>query len=214
MAVRGRSPLKTLWRAAAVLAVLCVLLYISAGQWLPVVGGRLIYDEGPAKADIAVVLAGDPSGGRLRFGAELARQGYVPLVIVSGPDGLYELNEADAGIQYIVQKGYPATWFLPVRHHAHSTKEEAVPIIAELQRRNIHSFILVTSNYHTRRARGVFLESLKNLESLKRMPIGLQMRVAASPDSLFEPAVWWHNRESRKIVFMEWIKSVTSIFGI
>ena len=58
----------------------------------------------PGKADIAVVLAGDYWGHRLFNGAELVKQGYVPLVLVSGPPGFYGVNEADAAIQFAVDK--------------------------------------------------------------------------------------------------------------
>jgi len=42
--------------------VVCGVLYLTAGLWLPAIGHVLVYDEGPEKADIAVVLAGDLTG--------------------------------------------------------------------------------------------------------------------------------------------------------
>ena len=76
--------------------------------WLPWLGYLLIHDDGPAKADMAVVLAGDFYGHRIEKAAELVRAGYVPAALVSGPAGMYGNYESDLAIPYIVRKGYPA----------------------------------------------------------------------------------------------------------
>src|ERR1039457_2804481 len=70
---------------------------------------------------------------------------------------MYDINEADAAIQFAIHKGYPAQWFIPLYHTALSTREEAVPVLDALKQRNIHSFLLVTSDYHTARARRIYL---------------------------------------------------------
>src|ERR1039457_6389985 len=59
---------------------------------------------------------------------------------------MYDINEADAAIQFAIHKGYPAQWFIPLYHTALSTREEAVPVLDALKQRNIHSFLLVTSD--------------------------------------------------------------------
>ena len=188
--------------------LLAALVFLARSVWLGALGSALIHDDGPGKAEIAVVLAGDSWGYRLLKGAELARQGYVPRVLVSGPPGPYELNEADVAIQFAVAKGYPAEWFIPLRHEAHSTREEANLVLDELKRRNIRSFLLVTSDYHTGRARRIFLR----IEHQRGG--GPDMRVIASRDRYFTAAGWWHDREGRKIAFIEWTKTVTAVFGI
>src|SRR5205085_2793271 len=105
-------------------------------------GHGLVYDEGPGSADIAVALAGDMTGARVTGAAELARRGFVPAVMVSGPPGYYGINEADAAIHYMVEKGYPPEYFIPLRHGGLSTHDEAVALLDELQRRGVHSFVL------------------------------------------------------------------------
>ena len=61
-------------------------------------------------------------------------------VLVSGPAGMYGVHENDLAIPYMVQLGYPAKLFVPIPHTAHSTREEAVVLIRELERRKIQSF--------------------------------------------------------------------------
>ena len=197
-----------LLKSALALLLLAAVVYLSRDVWLSALGRALVHDDGAGKADIAVVLAGDYWGHRLTKGAELVRQGYVPRVLVSGPPGFYGVNEADAAIQFAIGKGYPAEWFIPLRHTALSTREEAGVVLDALKQRNIHSFLLVTSDYHTGRARRIYLNAERSRGG------GPDMRVVASGDQFFHARDWWHNREGQKTVFMEWTKTLTSAFGI
>jgi uncharacterized SAM-binding protein YcdF (DUF218 family) len=197
-----------LLRFLIILLLLTLVLYAGRGVWLPAIGNALIYDEGAAKADVAVVLAGDAWGHRLTKGAELVRQGYVPQVVVSGPPGIYGINEADAAIRWATERGYPAEWFIPLRHNALSTKDEAVAVLDLLRERKANSFLLVTSSYHTGRARRIYLSAERERGG------GPAMRTVASDDRFFTTQHWWQNREGRKSVFMEWTKTLTAVFGI
>jgi uncharacterized SAM-binding protein YcdF (DUF218 family) len=191
-----------------VLGAICALAYFLRGLWLPALGYGLIHNDGPAKADYAVVLGGDSWGHRIVRGGELVRQGYVPAVLVSGPPGFYGVNEADLAIQFAVAKGYPKEWFIPVRHEGLSTRDEADIFFRELQRRGAHSFLLVTSDHHTARARRVFL-------SVARQHLGAPgFRTVAADDQFFRPGDWWHSREAEKTVFMEWTKSLANAVGM
>ena len=187
---------------------LLVLAYFTRALWLPLFGVALIHDEGPAKANIAVVLAGDWFGHRIMKGGDLVREGYVPLVLVSGPADNYGVYESDLAIPFAVRKGYPAAWFVAFPNEARSTREEAAAILPELRRRNVRSFLLVTSDYHTARARRIYL-------ALERANGGgPAMRTVAAPDQFFRPASWWENREGRKTAFFEWSKTVATAFGM
>jgi len=189
-------------------AVLLVGLWLTSSFWLTALGKALIHDDGPAKADVAVVLGGDYWGNRILAAANLVRAGYVPAVLVSGPPGFYGTNEADAAIQYAVRQGCPAQWFIPVAHNDLNTRDEAGSLLETMRRRDIHSFLLVTSNFHTARARRLFLAAER------RMGGGPQMRVVAAPDQYFKADSWWRNREGRKTFLMEWLKTVTGPLGI
>jgi uncharacterized SAM-binding protein YcdF (DUF218 family) len=187
---------------------LLVVVFVARGLWLPAFGHGLIHDDGPAKADIAVVLAGDPYGHRILKAAELVKQGYVPAVLVSGPAGIYGLYESDLAVAFAVRHGYPTEWFIPFRNTSLSTRDEAGGILAELRRRNIHSFLLVTTSYHSARATRVY-------RSLLRASAGsLTFRTVAAPDEFFSPGSWWKVREGRKIVYTEWSKTIAEAFGL
>jgi uncharacterized SAM-binding protein YcdF (DUF218 family) len=188
--------------------LLAAIAILARSLWLPCLGYALIHDDGPAKADIAVVLGGDYVGHRIEKAAELIRQGYVPAALISGPVGFYGLHESDYAIAYAVRKGFPAQWFIPLPSSALSTREEALVVLAELRRRNVRSFLLVTSDYHTARARRIYLAAARAFAPAPAM------RTVAAPDEHFRPDSWWRNREGQKTVFFEWSKTFATALGL
>ena len=193
---------------ALLAAVLVLAGFFSRSLWLPVFGYALVRDDGPAKADIAVVLAGDTSGLRILKAAELVRQGYAPAALISGTASYYGVNECDMAIPFAVRHGYPAEWFIPFPGSAFSTREEAVDILAELRRRGVRSFLLVTSDFHTARAARIFRWAERAGGG------GPALRVIPAPDRSFRAGSWWRNRESQKIFFDEWCKTAATAVGI
>jgi len=191
-----------------VLAILLAAGVLARSLWLPALGYALIHDDGPAKADLVVVLGGDYYGRRILKGAELVRQGYAPAALVSGPAGFYGAYECDLAIPFAVRHGYPPEYFIPFPNQALSTREEASLALPELRRRNVRSFLLVTSDYHTARAARLFRAALRAAGG------GPAMRVVAAPDEFFRPDSWWRSRQAQKTVFTEWCKTIASAFGI
>lgn len=202
---RRRPPIAKL----AIFLVGAILLALLSGSlWLPAVSRFLIHDDGPAKAEIAVVLGGDYYGRRILKAAELVRAGYVPAVLVSGPPGFYGSHESDLAVPFAGRHGYPEQWFIPFPNESLSTREEAGIMVAELRRRNVRSFLLVTSDYHTARAARLYRKAISATGG------GLDMRVVAARDEFFRADSWWRERQSQKIVFFEWCKTVATAFGM
>ena len=181
-----------------------VLLVATGTLWLAALGRVLVRDDGPAHAEMAVVLAGDFTGNRILRAAQLVQQGYVPKVLVSGPDGLYGHYECDLAIPFAVAHGYPQAWFIRAPHEALSTRAEAAAILPDLRRLGVHRFLLVTSTYHTARAARIFRAAGPDFD----------MRTVAAPDKYFSPASWWRNREGQKLFFMEWSKTFAGLVGM
>jgi uncharacterized SAM-binding protein YcdF (DUF218 family) len=189
-------------------AVLLIGIALTSSLWLSALGAALVHEDGPARADIAVVMAGDYGGNRILTAAGLVRAGYVPAVLVSGPPGFYGANECDAAIRFVIAKGYPAQWFIPAPHNAYNTRDESKALLEDLQRRHVRSFLLVTSDYHTARSRRLFLAAERAVGG------GPGIRMVAAPDQFFTAGAWWRNREGRKTAFMEWLKTITGALGI
>lgn len=191
-------------KSVVCVAIAVALVWATHAWWLAVLGGVLVRDEGPARADMAVVLAGDYYVSRILRAAELVKQGYVPKVLVSGPNMLYGSYECDVAIPFAVKRGYPESWFIRAPNEARSTREEAAAILPDLRRRGVHRFLLVTSNYHTARAARIYRAAGPDF----------QMRVVAAPDEYFHPDDWWRNREGQKTFFIEWSKTVANLLGM
>jgi len=187
-----------------ILAVAILASLFFHAQIFSALGSYLVHQDQPKHADLALVLAGDATGNRIIRAAELVRQGYVPKVVVSGPSGQYGLYECDLAIPFAVRAGYPESYFIHFEHDAHSTQEEAANAVAELKRLGTRHVLLVTSDYHTRRAGRILRAAAPDVE----------FTVVAAPDLYFSAGGWWHNREGRKTFLVEWEKTVANWFGM
>jgi len=185
-------------------AGLALLAAIFHKPVLGAIGSYLVRAELPEKADIGFVLAGDSYGHRIRTAGDMVRAGYVPKVVVSGPSGFYGFHECDLAIPYAVKAGYPEAYFLHFENEARSTELEAKAASQELHRLGVHKVLLITSDYHTRRAGKMFRAAMPDL----------QFVVVAAPDQNFRADGWWLNREARKTTLLEWTKTAAAWFGI
>jgi hypothetical protein len=88
------------------------------------------------------------------------------------------------------------------------TRAEANVVLAELRRRRVRSFLVVTSDYHSARARRIYLAAERAMGG------GPALRMVTVPDEYFRPDSWWRNREGQKIAFIEWSKTVANALGI
>jgi uncharacterized SAM-binding protein YcdF (DUF218 family) len=185
-----------------ILGAALVLVVLLHGPIFGALGAYLVQDEPPQHADVAFVLAGDGTGNRIFKAAQLVRDGYAPKVIVSGPV-IYGQHECDLAIAMAERAGYPAAYFQHFEHEAHSTAEEAQDAASLLRSMGARHVLLVTSDFHTRRAKKMFRAAMPDIT----------FEVVAARDEHFTPRAWWRDREGRKTFLIEWMKTVASWFG-
>ena len=173
------------------LAAFCFLIYFARHPIMRYAAGSWIVDAPAAHAD-ALLLLGDDNfyADRATRAAELIRQGVAPVVVASGrrlrPNaGIAELLEHD-----LIERGVPKEKILPFAQDAESTEEEARSLAKFSAEHHFRSVIVVTSNYHTRRARYIF----QNV-----FPRGVEVSVASARDGDFDPDRWWEKRKSEKL---------------
>lgn len=176
--------------------------------WKPILaalGNFLVEDDGVQKAQAAVVLGGDESGGRLIKAAQEAQAGYVPFVISDGPKTLLG-HESDMDILYAEKQGYSPSLFrpLPFPPDVNSTRAEAEYVGQYLKQQGIHKILLVTSNYHTHRAAYLF----------RKVNPWLQVIVIPAPDPDYKPDSWWTFRNGRRTFLLEWLKTFAAYMGV
>jgi uncharacterized SAM-binding protein YcdF (DUF218 family) len=185
-------------------AVLALLVWLFSTRLLTLAGGFLVEDDGPRKADAVVVLGGDEFGSRIVKGAELAKAGYAPYVLVSGPESLLG-HDSDTTIEFARRKGFSTALFraMPLPPEANSTQSEAVYLGKYLKQNGVKTILLVTSNFHTRRAARLW----------RTENPWLDVAVEAAPDRFFTPETWWKSRPGKKTFLYEWLKTATTWAG-
>jgi uncharacterized SAM-binding protein YcdF (DUF218 family) len=172
-------------RVLLVVLVLALIGWFERVRILTAMGTALVESSPPEKADIAIVLAGDSSGHRILTAADLVKNGYAPVALVSGPNHIYGSPECDLAIAFAVKRGYPESYFAHFEDNVWSTGEEVAAIMVELRRRNVHKVLLVTSNYHTHRALSLLRKAAGDITAI----------AVGAPDDYFTPDGWWKNRE-------------------
>ncbi|MDR3719261.1 MAG: YdcF family protein [Bryobacteraceae bacterium] len=195
---------KRLAVCAAAIAAAILLACLFREVLLEGAGAYLNVGQPPVRADAALVLAGGFSGDRILKAAELKRQGYVPVVYVSGPTIIYEAGECEISIPFAVRHGYSTSDFRCIPNAAYNTLDEARACCAALEHAGVKSFLLVTTAYHTRRATAIY----------RRICPKLAFTPVASEDPMFQNRQWWKAREGRKDIFLEYTKLLTSHFEL
>jgi len=177
------------------LVALCALVYFARHPIMRYAAESWVVDEPAAHADAIVVLGDDNFyADRATHAAELFRQGVAPQVVASGrrlrPNaGIGELMEHD-----LVERGVPREKILRFTHDADGTREEAQAVGKLASERHWKSLVIVTSNYHTRRARYIFQ---------KVLPAGIEVSIAGARDGDFDQERWWEKRKSVKLFARE-----------
>ena len=185
-------------------ALLGCLLYLARHPLMRWGANWWIIEDTFERADAIIVLSDDNFfADRASRAAELFRQGKAPWVVASGrrlrPNaGLAELMEHD-----LIERGVPKDHIVRAPHDSDSTGEEAVELLRLTRQRNWRSLIVVTSNYHTRRARYIFR---------KVFPQAIEVYVASARDGDFDPDQWWMKRKSIKQLMRELAAMVVAIW--
>ncbi len=172
-------------------AAFCLLIYLARHPIMRYAAESWVVDAPAAHAD-ALLLLGDDNfyADRATRAAELIRQGVAPVVVASGrrlrpSAGIAELLQHD-----LIERGVPKEKIILFAQDAESTEEEAKALARFSAERRFRSVIVVTSNYHTRRARYIFE---------KVFPRGVEVSVASARDGDFDPDRWWEKRKSEKL---------------
>ena len=170
--------------------VLCAVLYFARGPILRFAGETWVVEDPLDRADAIIVLSDDNFyADRATHAADLYRHGMAPIVVASGRRlrpyaGIAELMEHD-----LIERGVPKDKIVRISHNAENTREEAQALAQQALERKWRSVIVVTSNYHTRRARYIFLHVF---------PAQTQVHVSGAQDGDFDPQHWWQSRKSLK----------------
>jgi DUF218 domain len=180
---------KRLWRLAAVLFF--VLLFVFAAN-----AGRMLVVDAPERSDVILVLAGETDRRPARA-LELLDQGYgrEVMIDVPVPSKIYEFTQIELAEKYI--HDLPQASSVEVCSiEGLSTHDEAHDVEKCLAHVEGSRILIVTSEFHTRRALSIFRHEIP----------GKTFSVAAARDGTQFGTRWWTHRQWAKTCVEEWAR--------
>lgn len=154
----------------------------------------LVVEDPMSRADAVVVLGGDRDYERTLMAARLVREGWAPLLVLSGS----ETGEGDGApsLRAVALREGVAAERIRMETGSHSTRDSIVNTQGLLREAGVSTVVLVTSPYHQRRA------------YLTARSVWAPMRIVNRPaePSFWRPERWWRTSLSRRVVLSEYAK--------
>lgn len=180
-----------------VLASLVVMLALTYGTLLEAAGRFLIVEDRIERGDVIVVLSGGRRDERVRQAAILYREGYAPLVMLSGGEEMAGISIPELQRRQALALGIPPSALL-FEGESTSTLEQAQMLRPILEGRRARRALVVTSSFHTRRTRYLFRRTFEG------SPVDI--RVYPVQQDFYNPVRWWTRERDTEIVVLEYIK--------
>ncbi|HEY6339547.1 MAG TPA: YdcF family protein [Candidatus Sulfotelmatobacter sp.] len=206
MSLRARPFLRVLlWLAAAAVGVVLCLLH-----W----GADLLIASAPApgRVDAAIVLQGSVTAEKVRIAGaiDLLQRGIAGRALLSVPRESYWGQSIPPVARAFLERNYGSDLasrvdFCETSDEVDSTAQEAEVLGSCIRERGWHSVMIVTSDYHTRRAGMLWRKASRHEPNVRVWIEGVK-----DPD--FQQP-WWRHRRSAKVWIMESAKLVWATFG-
>lgn len=184
MSYKGRVARRT----TLIAVVLLVLLAANAGKFLVV--------DAPQPSDVIVVLAGETDRRPARA-LELLSQHYAPRMVLDVPAAarVYDFTQLELAEKY--EKSLPQSELIRICPITGlSTLGESHDVEQCLAHEHGSRVLIVTSDYHTRRALSIFRHEVR----------GKSFSVAAAYDDAQFGTHWWKHRQWAKTLLDEWLR--------
>jgi len=176
------------WIAAIALAAMLWAFAAEAGQWLVV--------DAPQPSDVILVLAGETEHRPARA-MQLLDQGYGRRVVMDVPAAakIYGVSERQFAEKYIGSlPEAAAVRICPIEGLSTLEESHDVEKCLASEDESGSRILIVTSDYHSRRALSIFRHELP----------GKTFSVAVARDDAEFGTRWWTHREWAKICMGEW----------
>jgi uncharacterized SAM-binding protein YcdF (DUF218 family) len=182
------------------LGLILLVGVLAVGAWVPFAGSFLDDEEAPITADAIVVLAGNAPD-RLPRGEALMAQGFAHLLVVSDErvhtHGLettwLALHQAGVSAPEIPDANLLVLDDPPPESTIDEARRDADLLVAH----GLHTALLVTDAFHSRRASLLFQAAFARK--------GLSVRSTPAADTL-DLAHWWAHPLTARRVLEEWTK--------
>ncbi|MGE5736896.1 MAG: YdcF family protein [Acidobacteriota bacterium] len=159
--------------------------------------GRFLVVDEPEKSDAILVLAGETYN-RPMLALDLLERGYAPRIVMDVPaaERIYQWTAPELAQRWV--QGLPQANSISICPiHGLSTRDESHEAENCMARAGgVHKVLIVTSDFHTRRARSVFQHETP----------GLEFNIAAAHNPAEFGVLWWRQREWAKTNLYEWMR--------
>lgn len=182
------------------LATVIVVIVCGLFVLLSVSAEGLVVQDPTLPADAIVVIGGDHKPSRIRKAVELYSHGYAPIVIISGgarvKEGSDWIIEAELMRYQALGQGLPDQIIL-LETQSTTTVENAFYVAETCRNHGFRRILLVTSPFHSRRAKMIFRDVLDP---------SVNILVQPALDSGFCVTCWWQRSDTRLVVLSEYAK--------
>jgi len=197
--------------AGVIVLLLVVLANIFRAPILTGIADVLIVDDTLQPADIIFLLNSDVNTRPFRA-SELYKQGLAPVIVIARSENTPTVdlglvpNDTDISVGVMEKLGVPAGKIsvLQIPGGVTSTFDEAAALHKYIENRQVHKVILVTSAFHTRRAKWIFERELAGLQ--------VRLEMVAVPYAHFDQTNWWKNETGLITLNNEYLKLVYYFF--
>lgn len=184
--------------------------FLARVSILRAIGHQLVHADPVASSDAILVLAGGRFDRELEA-ADLYRRRLAPVVLMTRePEGQVVGLLRERGVhvesvfefrQRILEElGVPRASIAVLDGVVRSTQDEASGARQWAARHGVESLLVVTSSFHTARARRVFLNAFRGT--------GVTVRFVPAAASDFDPDTWWTDRVALREGLFEWQKAL------
>lgn len=189
--------------AALGLVALCGGLYAARAALLPAAAHWLDVGETPCRAECALVLGGDENS-RPFVAAALWKAGFAKKILLTRPESAAPDDEAiypsfqqiSRGV--LLARGVAPADIVLLGEGAATTFDESQSLRAYVERNAVRRVLLVTNDYHTRRARWIFRKALSGT--------GAELVVISAPPGRFSSDNWWRYSLGFRLILSEYFK--------
>ena len=188
----------TPWRRRGVRATVALVILLIAGIGLENAGEALVVTV-PLEKPQAIIALGSHEWERLPAAAAEAHRTPQALVFITQPKvpTVHNCHDCANRVERLVAAGIDRARIVTLPETVSNTRDEAAAALAECARRDVHRLLVVTSPYHTRRARRIFDRAFAGHE----IQLGV---VGAGNHSPARPESWWKAPYDRAYVRYEW----------
>lgn len=185
-------------------ATLVIVVAVIAGLAMKYAASFLRVNR-PEHADVIVILGGGMDDSRYWRGADLMNAGYADKMLLDAEAGgsKYGKSNVELAADFLKRVAAQNTAVCPV--YGDSTYGETEDVAHCLAKMKVSSILLVTSDYHTRRALSIFKTRLPQYhfsigDTFAPYEDGSPQRMPSD--------VWWKNRRWAKTILEEWEKLI------